>query len=45
MPQITENIACPTPGCSGSRADVYETDDNGNIIARVTSYPCSQCGQ
>ncbi|TVZ96538.1 hypothetical protein [Streptomyces sp. BK340] len=45
MPQIIENIGCPTPGCGGSRADIWETDENGNKIARVGSQPCGQCGQ
>jgi len=41
---MTQNVPCPTPGCNGSRADVYEVDENGQIIGRVASYPCGQCG-
>lgn len=44
MPEIVQNVPCPTPGCNGSRADVYITDDQGNIIGRSGSYPCGSCG-
>lgn len=44
MPEVRQNVPCPTPGCSGSRADVYLTDDDGRIIARTGSEPCGTCG-
>lgn len=45
MPQVAENISCPTPGCDGSRADIYETDDKGRKMAKVGSQPCGKCGR
>ena len=44
MPEVRSNVPCPTPGCTGSRADVYLTDDEGRILGRIASYPCDKCG-
>lgn len=44
MGQVSENMPCPTPGCDGSRADIWETDEKGNKIARIDSQPCGSCG-
>lgn len=45
MAQVVHKVPCPTPGCGGSRADVYEVDENGNIIARISSSGCQACGR
>lgn len=44
MGQVQENRPCPTPGCYGSVADIWETDENGNRIAKVGVVPCGVCG-
>lgn len=45
MPEVRENISCPTPGCDGSRADVWTTDENGDRQYVARSEPCGSCGR